>query len=41
MLGQSLLHEVIFWPDRCLQGSVDPGDRATLSALRRYLRWAF
>ena len=41
MLGQSLLHEVIFWPDRCLQGSVDPGDRATLSALRRYLRWTF
>ncbi len=41
MLGQSLLHEVIFWPDRCLQGSADPEDRAALSALRRYLRWTY
>ncbi|WP_333816997.1 hypothetical protein [Tabrizicola sp.] len=41
LLGQSQLHEVMFWPDRCLPGSDDPEDQATLAALRRYLRWAY
>jgi len=40
-LGQSQLHEVLFWPDRCLSGSGDAEDRDTLAALRRYLRWAY
>lgn len=40
-LGQSLLHEVLFWPDRCLPGSDDPEDRAALATLRHYLRWAY
>lgn len=40
-LGQSLLHEVLFWPDRCLPGSTDPEDQAALAALRRYLRWTY
>lgn len=41
LLGQSQLHEVLFWPDRCLPGSDDPEDRAALAALRRYLRWTY
>ena len=40
-LGQSRLHEVLFWPDRCLPGSDDPEDAAALAALHRYMRWTF
>lgn len=40
-LGQSQLHEVLFWPDRCLPGSDDPEDLAALAALRQYLRWTY
>lgn len=40
-LGQSLLHEVLFWPDRCLPGSSDPDDRAALETLHRYRRWTY
>lgn len=40
-LGQSQLHEVLFWPDRCLPGSTDAEDQAALAALRRYLRWTY
>lgn len=40
-LGQSHLHEVLFWPDRCLPGSTDPEDRAALAALQRHLRWTY
>jgi hypothetical protein len=40
-LGQSQLHEVLFWPDRCLPGSTDPEDAAVLAALQRYLRWTY
>jgi hypothetical protein len=41
LLGQSLLHEVLFWPDRCLPGSTEPEDRAALATLHRYLRWTY
>lgn len=41
LLGQSQLHEVLFWPDRCLPGSDDPEDRAALAALHRHLRWTY
>jgi hypothetical protein len=40
-LGQSQLHEVLFWPDRCLPGSADPEDGAVLAALYRYMRWTY
>jgi hypothetical protein len=40
-LGASLLHEVLFWPDRCLLGSVDAEDLAALAALDRYVRWTY
>ena len=40
-LGQSQLHEVLFWPDRCLPGSSDAKDQAALATLRRYLRWTY
>lgn len=40
-LGQSQLHEVLFWPDRALPGSSDAEDQEALAALRRYLRWAY
>lgn len=40
-LGQSRIHEVLFWPDRCLPGSADPEDLAALAMLRRYLRWTY
>lgn len=40
-LGQSRLHEVLFWPDRCLPGSDEPEDAAALAALHRYMRWTF
>ena len=41
LLGQSRLHEVLFWPDRCLPGSHDPEDVAALAALHRHFRWAY
>lgn len=40
-LGQSVLHEVMFWPDRCLPGSADPEDRAALAALHAHVRWTY
>ncbi|NHB76568.1 hypothetical protein [Rhodobacter calidifons] len=40
-LGESRLHEVLFWPDRCLPGSEDPEDRAALAALHAHVRWSF
>lgn len=40
-LGQSQLHEVLFWPDCCLPGSGDAEDRAALATLRRYMRWTY
>ena len=40
-LGQSVLYEVMFWPDRCLPGSADPEDRAALSALHAHVRWTY
>ena len=41
LMGQSKLHEVLFWPDRCLPGSDDTEDQAALAALRRHLRWTY
>ena len=41
LLGQSLLHEVLFWPDRCLPGSSDAQDQAALATLHRYVRWTY
>lgn len=40
-LGQSVLHEVMFWPDRCLPGSADPEDQAALTALHAHVRWTY
>lgn len=40
-LGQSQLHEVLFWPDRCLPGSQDAEDQAALAAVHRYVRWTY
>lgn len=40
-LGQSRLHEVLFWPDRALLGAAEPEDRAALEALRRHFRWDY
>lgn len=40
-LGQSRLHEVLFWPDRALLGSDLAEDRDMLAALDRYLRWVW
>lgn len=40
-LGQSLLHEVMFWPDRCLPGSSDPEDLAALATLNAHVRWTY
>ncbi|MES2916453.1 MAG: hypothetical protein V4753_15150 [Pseudomonadota bacterium] len=40
-LGGSLLHEVMFWPDRCLPGSTDPEDRAALATLNAHVRWTY
>lgn len=39
-LGTSRIHEVLFWPDRCLPGSADPEDRAALAALEAHVRWS-
>lgn len=40
-LGQSRLHEVLFWPDRSLLGSSDAEDLAALAAMRRHHRWTY
>ena len=40
-LGASLLHEVLFWPDRCLLASTDPEDRAALATLDAHVRWTY
>ena len=40
-LGASLLHEVMFWPDRCLPGSTDPEDMAALATLNAHVRWTY
>ncbi len=40
-LGQSRIHEVMFWPDRALLGSALAEDRDMLAALDRYLRWVW
>jgi hypothetical protein len=40
-LGGSLLHEVLFWPDRCLLASADPEDRAALATLNAHVRWSY
>jgi hypothetical protein len=40
-LGQSQVHEVMFWPDRCLAGSSDPEDVQALATLHRYMRWTY
>lgn len=40
-LGQSRLHEVLFWPDRSLLGSREAEDAAALAALRRQARWDY
>jgi hypothetical protein len=40
-LGASRLHEVLFWPDRCLPGSTDPEDQAALAALEAHVRWSY
>lgn len=41
LLGRSRLHEVLFWPDRCLPGSTDAEDRTALETLRRHMRWTW
>ncbi|MCU0904293.1 MAG: hypothetical protein MUE83_10520 [Tabrizicola sp.] len=40
-LGASILHEVLFWPDRCLMGSDEADDLAALAALDRHVRWTY
>jgi hypothetical protein len=40
-LGASQLHEVLFWPDRCLPGSEDADSLAALEALDRHVRWSY
>jgi hypothetical protein len=40
-LGQSLLHEVLFWPDRCLLASTDPEDRDVLATMNAHVRWTY
>jgi hypothetical protein len=40
-LGQAQMHEVLFWPDRCLLGSDDPEDRFVLSRLVAHVRWTY
>lgn len=39
-LGASLIHDVMFWPDRALLGSAADDDAAALAGLHRYRRWA-
>lgn len=38
-LGASVIHDVMFWPDRALLGSNDARDRVALAGLHRYRRW--
>jgi hypothetical protein len=38
-LGASVIHDVMFWPDRALLGSTDAQDIAVLGAMHRYRRW--
>jgi hypothetical protein len=40
-LGGSQLHEVLFWPDRCLLASADPEDRSALATLSAHVRWTY
>jgi hypothetical protein len=40
-LGQSQLHELLFWPDRAVLGSSDPEDRDALATLHRHMRWTY
>ena len=40
-LGAWLLHELLFWPDRCLLGSDAADDLAALAALDRHVRWTY
>jgi len=40
-LGQSLLHEVMFWPDHALSATGSAEDAAVLRALERYMRWGW
>jgi hypothetical protein len=40
-LGQSQMHEVLFWPDRCLLGSDDPEDLSVLARLIAHVRWTY
>ena len=40
-LGQSRLHEVLFWPDRAVLGSSDPEDQEALAVLHRHMRWTY
>ncbi|MDP3262559.1 MAG: hypothetical protein U1E06_00445 [Tabrizicola sp.] len=40
-LGASLLHDVLFWPDRALLASDLADDHAALAALARHYRWAY
>ena len=40
-LGESQLHEVLFWPDRAVLGSSDPEDGEVLAALHSHLRWTY
>lgn len=39
-LGASVIHDVMFWGDRSLLGSIDARDIAALGGLHRYRRWA-
>lgn len=39
-LGASVIHDVMFWPDRALLGATDARDIAALGAVHRYRRWA-
>ena len=39
-LGASVIHDLMFWPDRVLLSSTDARDMATLAAVHRYRRWA-
>jgi hypothetical protein len=41
LLGQSWLHEVMFWPDRSLPGSADGDAVDALATLSRYMRWTY
>lgn len=41
LLGDSRIHEVLFWPDRCLPLSDQPEDAQALAALTQYFRWVY